>query len=234
MATVRGTVVDQTNSTTAGVKVRLAPIDGSSPSINVACANQGRFEFPDVTPRWYILSVGENEAFLETVRVIHVVDGSTEVGDIDIRLGIIYEGPTAINSVPVLTVCEALARPAAFNQGNVVIVGIFKSGMDETLRLDCPTQLTTGEVGWPSSIGLTRPSNPPDYLREEIEKKRQEILKSGPPGAQPRPERVVALFGLFVALEGLTVAPCCSTPIETVLPPARLFGIGEKDLRVIL
>jgi hypothetical protein len=106
--------------------------------------------------------------------------------------------------------------------------------MDETLRLDCPTQLVAGEVGWPSSIGLTRPSMPPDALRDKIEQKRQEILKSGPPGAQPRPERVIALYGKFAIPAGLTNAPCCSAAVETVLPPARLFGAAEKDLRVIL
>jgi hypothetical protein len=102
-----------------------------------------------------------------------------------------------------------------------------------SLRLDCPFQLVTGEVGWPSSIGLTRPSQAPDALREEVEKKRQEVLKSGPPGAQPRPERVVGLYGIFVAPAGLASAPCCSAAVETTLPPARLFGVAEKDLRVI-
>jgi hypothetical protein len=130
-------------------------------------------------------------------------------------------------------VCEALENRESISYQRVVIVGIFKSGMDETLRLDCSAQLVTGEVGWPSSIGLTRPSMPPESLRDEVEKKRAEVLKSGPPGAQPRPERVVGLYGIFISLDGLTKAPCCSATVETVLPPARLFGLSEKDFRVI-
>jgi hypothetical protein len=161
----------------------------------------------------------------------------------ELRVGVCAESAATVTCgsaddcalrIPVLSVREALETGPSSCPWRVVIVGIFKSGTDETLRLDCPFQLLTGEVGWPSSIGLTRPSNPPDVLRDKVETKRQEILKSGPPGAQPRPERVVGLYGYFRFLTGLTSAPCCSAPVETVLPPARLFGINEKDLRVIL
>jgi hypothetical protein len=223
MGSVRGTVVGPD-----AASVRLARADGTSGSIDTETSRTGAFEFPDVAPGWYILS-GAAPGFLETIRPIRVEDASADAG----RLTFLLELQAKPGPVPILTVCEALENGQAISHRRVVIVGIFKSGMDETLRLDCPFQPVTGEVGWPSSIGLTRPSNPPDALREEVEKKRAEVLKSGPPGAQPRPERVVGLYGIFVALLGLTSAPCCRAPVETTLPPARLFGIAEKDLRVI-
>jgi hypothetical protein len=73
----------------------------------------------------------------------------------------------------------------------------------------------------------------PDELRGEVEKKRQQILASAPPEAPLRPERVVGLYGVFNSLTGLSVSPCCGAAVETTFPAARLFGIGETDLRVI-
>jgi hypothetical protein len=241
MASVRGTIIDPANAPIGGAKVRLAQVDGSGPSKDAESASQGQFEFLDVPPGWYILYFAAN-GFRETVHAIHVVDGPNEVGPIDARIGLCSESAATVTCgsaddclrrIPVLSVCEALESGPSSCPWKVVIVGIFKSGMDDTLRLDCPFQLVTGEVGWPSSIGLTRPSQPPELLREEIEKKRQEVLKSGPPGAQPRPERVVGLYGIYRSAAGLTRAPCCSAAVEATLPPARLFGVAEKDLRVI-
>lgn len=221
--------------------MRLAPIDSARPSIDAASTGQGEFEFLDVPPGWYILYFATS-GFRETVRSIHVVDGLNDVGSMEARIGICSESAETvtcgiddcISLIPVLSVREALETgPRYLCPWKVVIVGIFKSGMDETLRLDCPFQLVTGEVGWPSSIGLTRPSRAPDELRDQVEKKRQEVLNSGPPGARPLPERVVGLYGIYKSPPGLIKAPCCSAPVETVIPPARLFGIAEKDLRVI-
>jgi hypothetical protein len=241
MAGVRGTVIDPAHAPIGGAKVRLAPVDGAKPSTDADTASQGRFEFFNVLPGWYILYFTAN-GFRETVHALQVVDGANEVIPMELQPGQCSESAETVTCgsaddcarrIPVLTVCEALESGPASCHRKVVIVGIFKSGMDDTLRLDCPFQLVTGEVGWPSSIGLTRPSQPSDLLRDEIEKKRQEVLKSGPPGAQPRPERVVGLYGYLAFPAGLTNAPCCNAAAETTLPPARLFGIGEKDLRVI-
>jgi len=207
----------------AGEIARLAAIDGSTQSITTKAGRNGAFEFPNVSAGWYIIALGN------VARAILVVQGGVDAGAFKP-----LSAPRATQgTVPVLTVCEALARRDSLSYQRLVIIGIFKSGMDETLRLDCPTQLMSGELGWPSSIGLTRPSQPPDNLRAQVERKRQEIIKSSPPEAPLRPERVVGLYGMFVSLAGLTAAPCCSAAVETVLPPARLFGIAETDLSVI-
>jgi hypothetical protein len=215
-------------STAAGASLRIVPVDGSSQSIGNQADAAGKFEFPDVPAGWYILSSFALN-FREAVTSVRVpVQGSVDAGSI--RLQLLSSTPTPVR---VLTVCDILENRDTFTLQRAVIVGIFKSGMDDTLRLDCPIQLVTGEVGWPSSIGLTGPAIPPDAMRDEVERKRAEVLKSGPPGAQPRPERVVALYGIFVAPLGLSATPCCRPLVETALPPARLFGTGEKDLRVI-
>jgi hypothetical protein len=205
--------------------------------LEVKTGRTGEFEFLDVAPGWYILSIFLS-GLRDAVKAVHVEDAPVDTGAFRLPIGLITEGlivgrPPRPPPIRVLTVCEALESRDTIAYRSVVIVGIFKSGMDDTLRLDCPFQLVTGEVGWPSSIGLTAPTNPPDSLRNEFEKKRAEVLKSGPPGAQPRPERVIGLYGIFVAPVGLTSAPCCRAPVETTIPPARLFGIAEKDLRVI-
>jgi hypothetical protein len=205
--------------------------------LDVKTSRTGEFEFLDVAPGWYILSIFMS-GFRDAVQAVYIEDAPVDAGALMLPIGLITEGPIVGRPprpppVRVLTVCEALENRDALRYQSVVIVGIFKSGMDDTLRLDCPFQLVTGEVGWPSSIGLTAPTNPPDSLRKEVEKKRAEVLKAGPPGAQPRSERVVALYGIFVAPTGLTSAPCCRASVETTFPPARLFGVAEKDLRVI-
>jgi hypothetical protein len=228
MATVRGTVFDG-YAVVEGAVIRLLRGDGTAQPASTLQGHLSDFEFQDVSPGQYILSVA-TPGFAEIVKGVHVEkDASVNLGGVELSI----REEAGAGSPRVLTVCDALKARKAINYRPAIIVGVFKSGMDETLRLDCPTQLVTGEVGWPSSIGLTRPSQPPDLLRDKVEQKRQEILKSGPPGAHPRPERVVGLYGIFVAPSGLAEARCCRAAIETVIPPARLFGVGEKDLRVI-
>jgi hypothetical protein len=223
MGSVRGTIAG------SGATVRLVRADGTGEPVDTQTNPTGGFEFPNVAAGWYIVS-GAMPDFRQMVKSVRVEGNApTDAGPL-VLLPALQAGQ---GPVPVFTVCEALENRETIRFQRVVIVGIFKSGMDDTLRLDCASQLVTGEVGWPSSIGLTRPSNPPDSLRAEVEKKRAEVLKSGPPGAQPRPERVVGLYGILATPTGLTPAPCCRAAVETTFPPARLFGIGEKDLRVI-
>jgi hypothetical protein len=237
MASVRGKVADIDGGPIWRASVRLIHPDGTGEPLDTQTDRAGAFEFRDVAPGWYILS-SFGRGFGDAVKAAHIEDASIDTGVLTPLVGRVTEGNFFGPEPPpppirVLTVCEALENRDTLRYQEVVIVGIFKSGMDETLRLDCPTQLVTGEVGWPSSIGLTGPSMPPDKLRGAVEKKRQEVLKSGPPGAQPRPERVVGLYGTFADASGFTSAPCCMAALETVLPPARLFGVAEKDLRVI-
>ena len=201
----------------------LAWADGSAESLKTRTNAAGIFAFSNVAPGLYIAATGD------AVQVIRA-------GKMDVDAGALKPSavPRKAQSEPqIVTVCEALERRAALAYQSCVIVGIFKSGMDETLRLDCPMQLMSGDLGWPSSIGLTRPIQAPDQFRARVEKKRQEVIKSSPPEAPLRPERVVGLYGIFVPLQGLSAAPCCRAPVETVHPPARLFGMGEIDLSVI-
>jgi hypothetical protein len=205
--------------------VGLLRPDGSQP-LTATPDRRGEFTFANLTDGWYILSLSMF-GYRQTVTAVKV----ERIAEVDFSGGLlILQGrrPT-----PVLSVCDALDQREALNGQPTVIVGIFKSGMDETLRLDCPTQLVTGGIGWPSAVGLTKVDNVPDALRNEVEKKRQEILKGSPPEAPLRPERVVGLYGVFVSLAGLSSAKCCSASVETPLPPARLVGITETDLRVI-
>jgi hypothetical protein len=140
---------------------------------------------------------------------------------------------SASSPATVLTVCEALNSLDRLNLDTVVIVGIFKSGMDETLRQDCPNQIVSGEVAWPNAVGLTNPANPPDRFTKEIQEKRAQLIAGYPAEAKPRPERVVGLYGRLASPAGLTSVPCCHGSAETSIPPARLFGLVEQDLRVI-
>ncbi len=223
MPSVRGSVAP-------GASVRLTRADGSAGSIDAKPNSFGTFTFPDVSSGWYILSAWM-PGYSQTVTAVRVEGAFVDAGPIPSPAPVFaWQGPA---NVPVLAVCEALDIRESLASRVVVVVGIFKSGMDETLRLDCPTQLRTGEIGWPSAIGLTKVGNVPDELRGEVEKKRQGILASAPPEAPLRPERVIGLYGVFNSLTALGVTPCCGAAIETVLPPARLFGIGETDLRVI-
>ncbi len=212
-----------------GAMVRLTRVDASTPSMNTPA--EPAFNFQDVPEGWYIVSVSINGS-REVVKSVHVGGKSVNVGTFSPR-SVFARFTTELGPPSVVTVCEALQQRDRFDGSTLVVVGVFKSGMDETLRLDCPTELVSGDVGGPSSIGLTNVSQPPENLREQVEKKRQEILSSAPPEGPLRPERVVGLYGRFVALAGLTSAKCCSAAIETVFPPARLFGPGETDLRVI-
>lgn len=216
MASIRG-------SAPAGALVRLAAVDGSAPTVRTTAGRAGAFEFANVAPGWYILAAGD------TARAIQVGRSDVNAGALKPRSAARQLG----GSVQILTVCEALDQRDSLSYRRVVVVGIFKSGMDETLRLDCPTELMTGELGWPSSIGLTGVSRAPDEFRAQVEKKRQQVLSSSPPEAPLRPERAVGLYGVFVSLAGLTAGRCCSAPVETTLPPARLFGASETDLSVI-
>ena len=217
MASILGTAAP-------GIAVHLAPADGSRDSQSIFSDRAGRFEFSGVLPGWYVLAAGN------LVRAVRMQQVSIDVGLLIAPPAI---ARSAVDPIPIVTVCEALERRDALSYRHAVIVGIFKSGMDETLRLDCPTQLMSGELGWPASIGLTRPAQAPDELRDQVEKKRRQVLASSPPEAPLRPERVVGLYGVFVSLAGLTAARCCSAAVETVLPPARLFGAGETDLSVV-
>src|SRR5580658_8559027 len=100
----------------------------------------GKFEFPSVSAGWYILSASAFGS--EIVKAVHV-DASVDIGPLDIPVG----SMSVQDSHPVLTVCEALENREELNHQRVLIVGIFKSGVDETLRLDCPFQVVSGEIG---------------------------------------------------------------------------------------
>lgn len=209
--------------------IRLLHLDGTEVA-RTRVGYRASFEFRDTPPGRYLIAASEPLA--EAVKAVQVAgDQPFDAGLIIVGGGELHLNPGA---PPVLTVCEALDRRDTLAWlPQLVVVGVFKSGMDETLRLDCPNELVSSDIGWPSSIGLTNVQPPPEDLRDQIEKKRQQILKAAPPEAPLRPERVVGLYGKFVALEGLTSAKCCSSQIQTSLPPARLFGVNETDLRVI-
>jgi hypothetical protein len=209
----------------AGAIIRLLRPDGSQP-MSATAGRRGEVIFSNLAEGPYILSASLR-GFRETVKAVQVQGATT------VEFTLPPTRPTERFFTPILTVCEALDQRDSLTSQLVVIVGVFKSGMDETLRLDCPTQLVSGEVDWPSSIGLTNVAPPSEIFRDPVEKKRQEILATALPEAPPRPERVVGFEGRFVSLAGLSSAKCCSAAAETSLPPARLFGVNERDLRVI-
>jgi hypothetical protein len=182
-----------------------------------------------VSPDWNIVSAWRPE-LRETVNAVRV-DAKQEAIPPAESPNVYAQAHLAVT---VLTVCEALEGRDRFNFLYVVIVGIFKSGMDETLRQDCPHQLLTGEVAWPNAIALSNAAAPPEELREEIEKKRAAFIASYPKEAQPRSERVVGLYGRLASPAGLTSVSCCRGSVETTIAPARLFGSAlERDFRVI-
>jgi hypothetical protein len=218
MASIRG-------KAPAGARVNLFRPDGSQP-LSAIADRRGEFGFAGVANGWYILSLSI-PGYREIVKAAHV----EAAAEIDFSRGLlILQGQRA---TPVLSVCDALDQREALTGQPAVIVGIYKSGMDETLRLDCPFELTSGDIGWPASIGLTHASQAPNEFLDQIEKKRQQILASAPPEAPLRPERVVGLYGRFVSLAGLSKKKCCASPVETVYPPARLLGFNDTDLRVV-
>jgi hypothetical protein len=181
-----------------------------------------------VNPVWNVVSAWTPE-YRETVKAVRVDALQEAIAPREFPN--IYA--QAHLAVTVLTVCEALENRDRFNFLDVVIVGIFKSGMDETLRQDCPHQLVTGEIAWPNAIALSNAASPPEDLRVEIEKKRAQVIASYPPEAHPRSERVVGLYGRLASPTGLTSVPCCQGSVETTIAPARLFGLAERDFRVI-
>lgn len=210
----------------SGVSVRLAAVDHSQIQ-DARIDAQGRFRFEGLPPGWYVLAAAKNQSN-EIVRAIRIESGK------DADLGELKPGSKAGTQEPVqvMTVCEALARPT-LPASPVIVVGIFKSGMDQTLRQDCKDELVSGEVAWPDMIALTNSAEAPDSFRPQIDKKKAELFASYPPEAKPRPERLVGLYGILVRPDGFVNKPCCHSAAETDFAPARLFGIGEKDRRVI-
>src|SRR5579871_3212909 len=94
MASVRGTVWAKIFSLEEmepleGGRARLAPVDGVAPLMENAI-NHGRYEFLEVPPRWYILSIF-SDGCGETVRAIHVVDGANEVDRIDVPYTLCFD-----------------------------------------------------------------------------------------------------------------------------------------------
>ena len=211
---------------TANADLRLVPADRST-IFEFHTEARGTYHFDALTPGWYILAASSDQS-PEAVKAVKVLPGQ------DVNAG--EWTATTLRSVPhavrVMTVCEALADRAA-RITPAIIVGIFKSGMDQTLRQDCPNQLMSGEVGWASAIALSGSTEPPDQYRAQIQKKKLEIYASYPSEAKPRPERLIGLYGVLVMPGGLTSAPCCHAKVETTMAPARLIGVDEKDYRVI-
>jgi hypothetical protein len=223
---VHGYILDSAGRPINSVNVRLL----STLPAEAHTDARGSFRFDGVEPGWYILAAVA-PGFRQLVTPIRIEAGADVYAE-QLHLPIQPE-PQPKSETRVLTVCEALEGRDSYNLQTVVIVGIFKSGMDETLRENCGFQLRTGEIAWPNSIALSNPAPPPDTLREAIEKKRQQVEAGYPPEAQPRSERIVGLYGKLASPEGLTSAPCCGGSVETTVAPARLFGPAERDPRAI-
>lgn len=132
--------------------------------------------------------------------------------------------------IQVLTVCEALDGRDRYDGQQVVIVGIFKSGLEETLRQDCPAQLATGGIGWLDAVALphspslagSSPVLEQSDIKKQIEQKKAQIRSSDPP---PRPERVMALHGFLDAPSGFTsvACPACADLQQMDRAPVRLL-----------
>ena len=176
---VHGTI---TNASAAGpVNVRIFSVDLPETPVEVDADDAERFNLRNIQPGWHILSI-DGPGFRDFVHAVKIEAGQ----DIDLQtlsppLQDCTLGCSKSMPLTVLTVCEALQSREQYNLYNVVLVGIFKSGLDETLRQDCPNQLVTGDIGFMSAIALTHPADPPESLRAEIEKKRAIVLSSGPP-----------------------------------------------------
>ncbi len=211
--------------------VQLHSVERSPYAASVRSDRLGQFRFNGIEPGWYILSASA-PGFREVAKAIRVEAGKDlDAGQLHLA---IEPNPSLKVETHVLTVCEALDGWDRYNLESVVIVGIFKSGMDETLRQDCSRQLRSREVAWPNAIALSNPAPPPDKLREQIEKKRKQVLAGYPPGAQPRSERIVGLYGRLASLGGLTRVLCCGGSAETTIAPARLLNLSERsDFSVI-
>lgn len=209
--------------------IRLLPVEGE-----VRSQPGGAFVFRNVEPGSYILWAEQRER--AAVMAIRVDSGrDADVGRISIPARATRSGP-----VRVVTVCEAIEGHDRYERSEVVLVGIFKSGTEETLRQDCPSQLTTGGIAWMNAVALppspssasTSPILEQPAVRKEIEKKRAEVLAGGAPGTQPRPERVVALYGRLFAPSGLTAVGCgggprCSELLQMNLPAVKLLDVGR-------
>jgi hypothetical protein len=228
---VHGLTLDSIGTPIGGLTVQLHSVEHPSSASIVRRDPLGQFRFSGIEPGWYILSAVA-PGFRQLAKSIRVEAGKDfDAGQL--RLPIEPNPLLKLESSPgsehVLTVCEALEGWDRYNLETVVIVGIFKSGMDETLRQDCDHQLKTGEVTWPNAIALSNAATPPDKLREEIEKKRAQLLAGYPPGAQPRSERIVGLYGRLALLAGLTSVVCCGGSVETTVAPARLLDPSERE-----
>lgn len=239
-AVVHGSIADPTNLASQ-TNLRLIPVDRPEDAVQARIEAKGYFQLANVVPGWYLLAAGVN--YPEKVKALHIEAGQdVDTGEILPGLDFVSAYGVCTHCIPnqwykpppvqILSVCEALATPESF-RSPVIIVGIFKSGMDQTLRQDCPNELRSGDVGWLSAIALSGSTEPPDQYRDQIEKKKAEIYASYPAAAKPRPERLVGLYGILIMPDGLTSAPCCHAAAETTFAPARLIGINEKDFRVI-
>ena len=103
---------------------------------------------PERSAGWYILSSSAPN-FRDAVTAVRVpIQGNADAASL--RLQPLGSTPRPVR---VLTVCDILENRDIFTLQRVVIVGIFKSGMDETLRLDCPLQLVQAKsVGQAQSV----------------------------------------------------------------------------------
>ena len=233
---VHGTVA----TTAKHPSVRIVPVDGAS-AVDAQIDQRGRFKTTHLSPGWFVLAAESDN--WEIVRGIQIKAGKSSDAGVFFRRRcgephFFCDPPAPLPPdwrpppVPVTSVCEALGNPNP-RRVPAIIVGIFKSGMDPTLRQDCPNELRSGDVGWLSAIALSGSTEPPDQYRDQIEKKKAEIYASYPAAAKPRPERLVGLYGILIMPGGLTSAPCCHAAAETTFAPGRLIGINEKDFRVI-
>jgi hypothetical protein len=211
--------------------VQLHSVEHPSYAASTRSDPLGQFRFSGIEPGWYILSATA-PGFRELAMAIRVEAGKdVDAGQLHLA---VEPNPLLKVETHVLTVCEALDGWDRYDLERVVIVGIFKSGMDETLRQDCNRQLRSGEVAWPNAIALSNAAAPPDTLAGQIETKREQVLAGYPAGAQPRSERIVGLYGRLASLAGLTRVLCCGGSAETTIAPARLLNLSERgDFSVI-
>jgi methyltransferase len=217
--------------TEPGANVRLHSADRSYTASTIS-DTRGQFKFSNLDPGWYAVSAELNQR--SALTAVDVKD-SADTGKLTLP-----EPRQPLAGVHVLTVCEALDQRNRYALAEVVIVGIFKSGMEETLRADCPNQLTTKNTGWMNAIALppspssagTAPILEQPAIRRQIDSKRAGLLASGVPGAQPRPERIVALYGRLMVPAGLASTPCgsgkCNDLTQLDVPPLTLLEVAPS------